>query len=249
MNQEQVISTDHSGPIKIDGAWGRRQPGLLTGEGGENEVKSFNWDVGVKTNEIGTRTESGPQIDCGYEPSPQLRYGETGFAFQDLPSRTGPRPATLRGPLHIQCNGHGDPEHLSKLTSTVLSWPYVETNLPDDNSSNTIPLRLQENATGYNFAAFISPKEFARVLLGAPTIYLALPLVCAHWAIVRGWAEPHYLCYHGLMPPGALVVYTPRDQRELSICFSLFLSAYTAAYEVSNRAGGVNSEDNRWQHC
>ena len=68
-------------------------------------------------------------------------------------------------------------------------------------------------------AAFITPREFARVLLGAPTIYLALPLVCAHWAIVRGWAEPHYLCSHGLMPAGALVVYTPRDQHELSICY------------------------------
>lgn len=120
----------------------------------------------------------------------------------------------------------------------------METSLPDGNSSNTIPLRLQETAARYNFAAFISPGEFARVLLGAPTIYLALPLVCAHWAIVRGWAEPHYLCYHGLMPPGALVVYTPRDQRELSTCYSLFLAAYTAASELSPRAGDVNEMEN-----
>jgi hypothetical protein len=31
-----------------------------------------------------------------------------------------------------------------------------------------------------------------------------LPLVCAHWAIVRGWAEPHYLTSFGLMPAGAV---------------------------------------------
>ena len=43
-----------------------------------------------------------------------------------------------------------------------------------------------------------------RILLEAPTIYLALPLVCAHWAIVRGWAEPHYLTSFGLMPAGAV---------------------------------------------
>ena len=244
MNREQVTSTDQSGTIKTDRAWGLRSPGLVTGEGGKNEVKAFNRDVGAKTNDIGTRTEAGPHIDCGYQPPPQLRYGATGFAFQDLPSRKGPRPATLRGPLHIQCNGHGDPQHLHKLTSAVLSWPYVETSLPDGNSSNTIPLRLQETAARYNFAAFISPGEFARVLLGAPTIYLALPLVCAHWAIVRGWAEPHYLCYHDLMPPGALVIYTPRDQHELSICYSLFLAAYTAASEVSYRAGDVNEKEN-----
>ena len=108
-----------------------------------------------------------------------------------------------------------------KAVAAVLSWPHVDNSLPNDNSSTTIPLRLEEVAAVYNFAAFISPREFGRVLIGAPTIYLALPLVCAHWAIVRGWAEPHYLSSHGLMPPGALVAYTPRDQHELSICYSL----------------------------
>ena len=240
MNREQINSAEQTGSIATDGAWSLRQPGLVTRKGGKNEVKAFNWHVGAKMNEIGTRAESGPHIEYGYEPPPPLRYRVTGFAFQDLPSRKGPRPATLRGPLHIQCNGHGDSQHLRKLTSAVLRWPYVETNLPDDNSSNAIALRLQESATGYNFAAFISPREFARVLLGAPTIYLALPLVYAHWTIVRGWGEPHYLCSHGLMPPGALVVYTPRDQHELSICYTLFLAAYTAASELSNRAGDVN---------
>ena len=154
---------------------------------------------------------------------PPLRYGATGFGFQDLPGRKGKRPATLRGPLHIQCNGHGDPQHLSKLTSAVLSWPHVETNLSDDNSSNTIPLRLRETAMGYNFAAFISPREFARVLLGAPTIYLALPLVYAHWTIVRGWGEPHYLCSHGLMPPGALWCTRPEISTNCPSAIPFFL--------------------------
>jgi hypothetical protein len=189
-------------------------------------------------NKLATRAESGGDIDCSCEPPPPLRYGATGFDFHELPRRKGLRPATLSGPLHIQCNGHGDPQHLDQLTTAVLSWPYVESNPPNNSSSNTIPLRLAETAAGYNFAAFISPGEFARVLKGAPTIYLALPLVCAHWAIVRGWGEPHYLSSHGLMPPGALVVYTPRDQHELSICYSLFLAAYTAAANSSNGAKG-----------
>ena len=179
--------------------------------------------------DVRTRAESGGDIDCDYQPPPSLRYGATGFALQDLPRRKGSRPATLRGPLHIQCNGHGDRQYLDELTAGVFNWPYVERNPPIHNHSNTLPIRLEETAAGNHFDAFISPREFARVLLGAPTIYLALPLVCAHWAIVRGWAEPHYLCSHGLMPPGALVVYTPKDQHELSICYSLFLAAYTAA--------------------
>jgi hypothetical protein len=181
-------------------------------------------------NDVATRVETGGCIDCGYEQ----------FAFQDLPRRKGPRPATLRKRLHIQCNGYGDRQHLDELTAAVFSWPYVERNPLLPYPSNTLPIRLEETAAADDFAAFITPREFARVLLGAPTIYLALPLVCAHWAIVRGWAEPHYLCSHGLMPPGTLVLYTPRDQHELSICYSLFLAAYTATSNLATSAGDVN---------
>jgi hypothetical protein len=241
MNPEQIASTEQSEPVTTDGAWGLRQPSLLaTGKSGENEVKAFNCSHGTTTNDIGTRAKSGTYIDSVYAAPPSLGYSTTGFAFHDLPSRKGPRPVTLRGPLHIQCNGYGNSQHLDELTTAVLSWPYVESNLPNNTSSDTIPLRLEETAAGYNFAAFISPREFGRVLIGAPTIYLALPLVCAHWAIVRGWAEPHYLCSYGLMPPGTVVVYTPRDQHESSICYSLFL----AAYKLTNRAGEVNPATN-----
>ncbi|MBV8215160.1 MAG: hypothetical protein JOZ08_18285 [Verrucomicrobia bacterium] len=200
-----------------------------------------------------TFAHTGPEgaIEYAWEPPLarfQLRHSPqnegahdnaTGSDFYDLPRRTGLRPRTLRGPLHIQCDEHGDPHHLDQLTNTVLSWPYVEKNLPNGRSSNTIPLRLEETAAGYNFAAFTSPREFGRVLTGAPTIYMALPLVCAHWAIVRGWAEPHFLSSHGLMPPGALVVYTPRDEHESSVCYSLFVAAYTAASNLSSSAREV----------
>jgi hypothetical protein len=208
MTRQQVISTGLSARSRTDAVLDLLSPSRM--------------------NDIGNLAEPGADLDSGCKSPKPFRHDATGFAFPDLPRRTGPRPATLQGPLHIQCNGHGDPQYLDELTTEVLSWPYVESNLPRNNPSNTIPLRLEKTAA-YNSAAFISPREFGRVLTGAPTIYMALPLVCAHWAIVRGWAEPHYLCSHGLMPAGALVVYTPRDQHELSICRSLFLAAYSTA--------------------
>lgn len=155
------------------------------------------------------------------------------YTAEDLPIRKGPRPETLRGPLHIQSNGHGDVRYLHQLVADVLSWPNIEPNLPSDSSSTIVPIRLKETATANDSAAFISPREFARALFGAPTLYVALPLVCAHWAIVRGWAEPHYLCSFGLMPAGAVVLYTPKDRQELSVCYSLFLAAYDFACRSS----------------
>jgi hypothetical protein len=147
------------------------------------------------------------------------------FSSSGLPARKGPRPTTIIGPLHIQSDQHGDLKHLKQLVENVLTWPHVEP-LPRLPRPNTLPIRLAEAATTSNCSAFLSHREFARVLLGAATIYLALPLVCAHWAIVRGWAEPHYLRSCGLMPAGAVVVYSPKDREELAVCYSLFFEAY-----------------------
>jgi hypothetical protein len=158
------------------------------------------------------------------------------FASENLPIRKGSRPTTFRGPLHIQCNGHGDLQYLHQLTAEALSWPYIEHKPSLDNPSKIISIRLEEGAVATDSAAFISPREFARVLLGVRTIYLALPLVCAHWAIVRGWAEPHYLCSYGLMPAGTVVLYTPKNDEELSVCYSLFFAAYDFA---SKKNGGT----------
>jgi hypothetical protein len=148
------------------------------------------------------------------------------FAFGGLPARKGPRPKTIAGPLHIQCSGHGDPKYLDRLLNDVLSWPHIEPTVPLANGSGTIPIRLTEVAVGSDSSAFIGAREFARVLLGAPTIILALPLVCAHWAIVKGWAEPHYLQSFGLMPPGAVLVYAPNNREDLAVCYSLFSESY-----------------------
>jgi hypothetical protein len=161
--------------------------------------------------------------------------------LQDLPARKGSRPKTLRGPLHIQCSGHGDRKYIDQLVKDVLSWPHIEALAHSGNLPTAIPFRFEEKAATLDSAPFISAREFARVLLGAPTIYLALPLVCAHWAIVKGWAEPHYLSSFGLMPPGAVVVYAPKDRVELSICYALFHAAYHSAFANGCPAGAALS--------
>src|SRR5258707_15870344 len=47
-----------------------------------------------------------------------------------LPTRRGQRPKTVRGPLHIQCSGHGDLKYLNQLVDEVLTWPYIESAEP-----------------------------------------------------------------------------------------------------------------------
>ena len=148
------------------------------------------------------------------------------FASAGLPAREGERPKTINGPLHVQCNGHGESSYLKQLLNDVLSWPYIEPMPRAPHHLDNVPIRLQETAATDDSSAFISDTEFARVLLASPTIILVLPLVPAHWAIVTGWAEPHYLQSFGLMPAGTLIVYTPRNRAELELCYSLFFESY-----------------------
>ena len=157
------------------------------------------------------------------------------LASDALPVRKGPRPKTIVGPLHIQCNGHGDSKHLNELVKDVLTWPHVE-RISSFVNRHIVRVRLEEKATGSDAAAFISDREFARFLLAAPTIYLALPLPLARRAIARRWAEPHYLQSFGLMPAGTVVVYTPKNREELAVCYSLFSEAYHFASKLDKRS-------------
>ena len=143
-----------------------------------------------------------------------------------LPSRKGAKPRTLRAPLHIQRNEHGDRKYLDQLVDEVLTWPYIESTLSTVKHRSAISIRLQKTAAAKDPSAFITGSEFARVLLKTPTIYLALPFEAAHWAVFRGWAEPHHLRSYGLMPVSTSVVYTPRDKADLEVCYFLFAESY-----------------------
>jgi len=155
----------------------------------------------------------------------------------DLPERDGPRPKTISGPLHLQCSGHGDSKYLDQIVDTVLTWPYIEAPAHRNGRPDTVPIRIKDIAATIDPSAFITTREFARVLLASPTIYLALPLVSAHWAIVRGWVEPHYLGSFGLMPAGTVVLYTPRDRGELEVCYGLLSDAYQWACKFADGQG------------
>jgi hypothetical protein len=145
---------------------------------------------------------------------------------RDLPNRHGKRPMTIGDPLHVQCCDHGDERALRHLLSEVSTWPDVEeAPSPLAGPEMTSLLVAEDVATG-DPSVFIAGREFARVLFDPLTLYLSLPLSCAHWAIIRGWAEPHYASSSGLIPPGIMVVYTPRDEHELTVCRSLFWISY-----------------------
>jgi hypothetical protein len=145
---------------------------------------------------------------------------------RSLPNRRGKRPVTIVSPFHVQCCDHGDDRALRDLVDEVIAWPDIEAGPLPVSSGALISFQVGEEVATGAPSVFITGSEFGRVLFGAPTIYLSLPLICAHWAVVRGWAQPHYSSGSGLVPPGVIVVYTPRDGREVAVCRSLFSISY-----------------------
>src|SRR5215469_11590425 len=143
-----------------------------------------------------------------------------------LPERKGPRPLTICGPLHVQSTDNKDDRELQSLIDDVASWPGVFAHSLSGGRSNSISINLAAEFGGDQSNSFIAGTEFGRVLLASPTIYLALPLICAHYAMVKGWAEPHFSGRFGLMPPGVMVVYLPRSAGELAVCRLLFWVSY-----------------------
>lgn len=159
-------------------------------------------------------------------------------ASERLPMRKGGRPKTIIGPLHIQCNQHGERKYLNQFLKDVLSWPYIESTSTSLHQLDRVSIRLQGTAATTDSSAFIQDTEFAEVLLEAPTIIMVLPLVAAHWAIVNEWAEPHYLQSFGLVPAGTVIVYTPRNRAELEVCYSLFVESYFFACKFLHEKPG-----------
>src|SRR6202022_1646609 len=151
-----------------------------------------------------------------------------------LPKRRGKRPITIRGPLHVQCGDHGDDKELRHLVDEVIAWAHIEAGPWPVGSADLVSLQVGEEVATDDPAVFITGREFGRVLFGAPTIYLTLPLSCAHWAVIRGWAEPHFSSSFGLVPPGVMVVYAPRDERELAICRWQFWVSYNFSLRESD---------------
>jgi hypothetical protein len=152
---------------------------------------------------------------------------------RDLPNRHGKRPMTIGGPLHVQCCDHGDERALRYLLSEVSAWPDVEEAPWSLAGPEIASFQVAEDVATADPSVFIAGREFARILFNPLTIYLSLPLSCAHWAIIRGWAEPHCASRSGLIPPGIMVVYTPRDVHEVTVCRSLFWISYN--FSLSER--------------
>jgi hypothetical protein len=64
---------------------------------------------------------------------------------------------SIRGPLHIQCNGYGDSGDIKQLVDQVPTWPHIEPSSTSVSPPDTIRIRLADIATDKP-SAFLTPR-------------------------------------------------------------------------------------------
>ncbi|MEM9591235.1 MAG: hypothetical protein AAF967_07845 [Pseudomonadota bacterium] len=147
-----------------------------------------------------------------------------------LPTRSGLAPATLGQLPHSQLTQHGPDEIIEKLHA----WCFALPNINNEASGISVPgsraLVLQDGAPG-NQAAFMIGREFAHIHPKPDngSMHLVLPLGDVAAVKGAGWGEDHYLVTQGQWPSGLVMIFSPRDEEELTVVKRIVARSYRFA--------------------
>jgi hypothetical protein len=152
-----------------------------------------------------------------------------------MPRRPGPRPTTTPTNPHTQLDQQpGDDRERQRLIAQLADLPGVVWTGSLISVPGARALRLPRGAAQGPPEAFMIDTEFAH-LHPAPdySLHLVLPPAAAAAAIEAGWAEQHPIARLGIISPGAVMVYAPRDANETEIAVGLVRASY--AYATGTR--------------
>ncbi len=148
----------------------------------------------------------------------------------DLRPRRGPRPTTTPTNPHTQLDQQpddGDQRRL--LAAAVFSLPGVVERPSLISVPGARALWLAEGAGGPP-EAFLIGSEFAHLHPGDDqSLHAMLPPGLADAAVDAGWAEVHPVARRGLIPPNAVMLYTPRGDDERAVIEELIRASHVFA--------------------
>lgn len=155
------------------------------------------------------------------------------FAQQSeiFPRRTGRRP-TIEGPVpHRQVDQFGDADMWDELYRRCFALPDVTERGSLVVDGGAAPaMCLEDGAPTGPQDAFIAEREFGHIHAKPDSsLHLQLPVDVGILAISGGWAELHSIVWLGVARPEAVMVYAPRDEKELEVVWNLVLESYRFA--------------------
>ena len=154
--------------------------------------------------------------------------------MSSLPRRHGPRPRTTPTNPHTQLDQQPVAPDAERLRAALATLVFAMPDVEERPSAVSVPgaraLWLSDVAARGPRDAFLIGTEFAH-LHPAPdwSLHAALPPPLAQEATDMGWAEVHPVARHGLIPPNVVMIYAPRDDREVEIVAELVRRAHAFA--------------------
>jgi hypothetical protein len=151
-------------------------------------------------------------------------------SLESLPKRSGPRPKTTPTNPHTQLEQNPEPRIVGELARRVFALPDVVERPSMISVPGARALWLKEEAPAGPPEAFMIGQEFAHIHpMPDGSLHACLPPERVREAIEAGWAEQHPVAMTGYIPGNTVMLYGPRDERELEVVFGLVAEAYCYA--------------------
>ncbi|MGN9847292.1 luciferase domain-containing protein [Nonomuraea sp. H19] len=149
----------------------------------------------------------------------------------ELDERPGPRPITNPEIPHQQLDQIAPVELQEELWRRMSGLDHVRTGASVVSLPETRALHLDPaHASGPQAAFFGDSTEFAHlhgVLDGS--LHALLPQPDAADVVAKRWGEPHPAVLEGRIPPTLVMLYGPRDERELETVWELVRRSHAFA--------------------
>ena len=147
-----------------------------------------------------------------------------------IPLRSGLRPEKLGRLPHSQLTQHGPDEIISKLHQ----WCFALKDVGNEQSGISVPgarALVLHPASACNHEAFMCGREFAHIHPRPDngSMHVMLSETDAEAVITSGFGEDHYLVAQKLLPPGLIMVYSPRDDAKLEVVKKIVMRSYLYA--------------------
>lgn len=158
--------------------------------------------------------------------------------LHDLPPRAGDRPRTTSSAPHTQLDQNAPTDLQDRLREHALSLPGVRSGRSKVSVPGAIAFFLDQPTRTPDLPDLFDGEWGHIHPAHDGSLHLNVPTPVAEKLIELGWAEYHYVVTQGWAPPVVIMLYGPRDEKELDIARAIVETAYVAAGGEQHAADG-----------
>lgn len=147
----------------------------------------------------------------------------------DVPPRPGDRPHTTSSAPHTQLSQNAPIQFQDRLRDHALALPGVRRGRSTVSVPDAVAFFLDAPPREPDLPNMFHA-EWGHIHPSYDgSLHLNVPTAVANRLIELGWAEFHYVVTQGWVPPIVIMLYGPRDEKELQVAEAVVETAYVAA--------------------